>query len=426
MNIAIVIFSHKNFRLRAESRLWAGTLATYLAKYCKDIFVYERDISENCGDFLSYLGNKYQYIFVYKASARREEKDDLFNFATYIQRGKKGDHFHLAVSAHHEKAMGPFASVEKNKPIITLFGPGIPTFSEGSRIAEKPCKTWETGKVGEIEKIGKDDKTLKNLKALKSLRSSLLRFISATFFSSAKLDKLAVFKKHARIFKYIPSLKTCEKGILKDSGAFNWCDHIISGPPERASLAIIGDKTGKLPRYIKGEILNQEELPFIDHCLFPQGALKLDKKIQKYTGLYGFGAITYFCRDNYPFDPCQNMQIVYRPIQQLVDELRNLLVVHGINQIYFAENCINHSPRRLKELCESIRKEFPDRLRWFCHIDQAKMDDQLVDLMKKAGCVGFKPMRKANCFGFKPMKKANCFGFKPMKKDANFFMARKK
>jgi len=61
-------------------------------------------------------------------------------------------------------------------------------------------------------------------------------------------------------------------------------------------------------------------------------------------------------------------------------------VAAGFSRFYFVDNTFNFPPKYTKELCEALAAALLD-IRWRCILYPGFMDEEMVQLMAKAGCV---------------------------------------
>ncbi|UCG39092.1 MAG: B12-binding domain-containing radical SAM protein [bacterium] len=74
----------------------------------------------------------------------------------------------------------------------------------------------------------------------------------------------------------------------------------------------------------------------------------------------------------------------YRSVEAVVDEIRFLVRKYGIRAVFFNDELLVASRKRVLELCEKIG---PLKLKWSCQGRANLMDRSLVRAMKAAGCV---------------------------------------
>jgi radical SAM superfamily enzyme YgiQ (UPF0313 family) len=77
-----------------------------------------------------------------------------------------------------------------------------------------------------------------------------------------------------------------------------------------------------------------------------------------------------------------------RDAAEVADEVENLLL-QGIDVLHLCDSEFNIPVEHSKEICkEMIRRRLDEKVRWYTYMAVTPFDDELAELMKKAGCVG--------------------------------------
>ncbi len=77
-----------------------------------------------------------------------------------------------------------------------------------------------------------------------------------------------------------------------------------------------------------------------------------------------------------------------RDAAEVANEVENLLE-RGIDVLHFCDSEFNIPVEHAKQVCrEFIRRELGGKIRWYTYMAVRPFDDELAELMKKAGCVG--------------------------------------
>lgn len=129
-------------------------------------------------------------------------------------------------------------------------------------------------------------------------------------------------------------------------------------------------------------IENLDDLPMPAHDLLP-----LQKYRMPFFGHYTFVVAgrgcpyrCVFCRQNVMWKSIVRM----RSADSLLEEVKYLLRL-GVDNIMFQADTFTADKKMVKELCKKIIKE-KLRFRWACNTHIATIDQEMVDLMKQAGC----------------------------------------
>ena len=82
-------------------------------------------------------------------------------------------------------------------------------------------------------------------------------------------------------------------------------------------------------------------------------------------------------------------KVRYHSKERVIAEIDNLVNKYNVEALYFAEDMFLASKKRATELLEEfIRQPWSKRLKWFAQARVNVIDPQILDLMKRAGCVG--------------------------------------
>ncbi len=79
-----------------------------------------------------------------------------------------------------------------------------------------------------------------------------------------------------------------------------------------------------------------------------------------------------------------------RSIENIVQELKQAIKKYKINIIFFYDDLFAVNKERLYALCKEIKeilKEIPWDCKWFCQLSVQKVDDEMLKVLKDAGCV---------------------------------------
>lgn len=82
-------------------------------------------------------------------------------------------------------------------------------------------------------------------------------------------------------------------------------------------------------------------------------------------------------------------KVRYHSAKRVIAEIDNLVNRYNVEALYFAEDMFLASKKRAVELLEEfIRQPWSRRLKWFAQARVNVIDDEMLKLMKRAGCVG--------------------------------------
>jgi len=186
-----------------------------------------------------------------------------------------------------------------------------------------------------------------------------------------------------------------EESLIK----FPSLDFAIMGEPDLTFVELIDvlENNGRLEA-VKGmafrngaNVQINEERPFIENLdNLPMPAhdlLPLKKYRMPFFGNYTFIVAgrgcpykCIFCRQNVMWKSVVRM----RSADSLLKEIKYLLKL-GVSNIMFQADTFTANKKMVKELCREIIKEGL-RFRWVCNTHIATIDQEMVDLMKQAGC----------------------------------------
>ncbi|MFH1849305.1 MAG: radical SAM protein [archaeon] len=97
------------------------------------------------------------------------------------------------------------------------------------------------------------------------------------------------------------------------------------------------------------------------------------------------------CRYNCKFCASRLDPLVYRPVEDVVNEMRVCYAQHGVREIDFKDNTFTMDRKRTQRLCAHMAKKGLNRLiRWSCMTRADLVNEPLLKQMKQAGCVHIK------------------------------------
>jgi anaerobic magnesium-protoporphyrin IX monomethyl ester cyclase len=75
-----------------------------------------------------------------------------------------------------------------------------------------------------------------------------------------------------------------------------------------------------------------------------------------------------------------------RPVGSVLDEIRHLIEIYRIESLFFSDDTVGEDTRWLAELCRGMRTS-GFKLEWSCQIRGKPVPEDLLTLMRRAGCV---------------------------------------
>jgi radical SAM superfamily enzyme YgiQ (UPF0313 family) len=230
------------------------------------------------------------------------------------------------------------------------------------------------------------------LKKIKEMNIEILISLvgAVSFFEDFSfLKRIKEEKKEIKIFATGDCLMENGEEILQEQ---KWLDGIIldftsieiqeflRGIEKNYPTLIYRSKEGKI---VKNE--NREggefKIPIPRHDLFLpyKYTYPFVRKLPFATVLTDYG-----CPFNCSFCIMGTLKYKYRPIDNLIEEI-NFIHKLGIREIYFSDQSFGAVRSRTKELCKYMEKLSP-KFGWVCLSRVDITDDEMLLLMKKAGC----------------------------------------
>ena len=151
---------------------------------------------------------------------------------------------------------------------------------------------------------------------------------------------------------------------------------------QRKSLKDIALREGG--KIIIGEKGESKEItyPIPRHEMFP--IKKYSMPFAKYKGLTTILVSSYGCPFNCTYCPSGRLKFKKRNIDEFIDELKYVRSL-GIREAFFRDFTFNASKEKVKEICIKIMENGID-FSWICEARVDCIDEEMLNLMKKAGC----------------------------------------
>lgn len=210
----------------------------------------------------------------------------------------------------------------------------------------------------------------------------------------------------AKIVKQInPKIKVVLGGLHPSAVPFetikkDFVDFVVVGEGEYTLLELLEKKSLKSIKglvYKKGKKVIKNPLkpliPDIDNLPFPDyEQLPLKKYSLPWFGEVLSIVLSRGCPYECSFcgDKAIHKGVRRRYPKSIVDELGYLVKRHGINSFMFVDDCFTFSKDYARRICKEVIKRNL-KIRWLCSARVDNLDEELLCLMKEAGCeqIGF-------------------------------------
>lgn len=174
-----------------------------------------------------------------------------------------------------------------------------------------------------------------------------------------------------------------EKDLFLEVG-----DYVIKGEPEAWAQDIAS--SGELPD--SGQVCESKEikdldtLPDPDYRGFPVNTYSYSPLLRRrpflpLTTARGCPYDCFYC----PYMVNQGKMYRRHSIERVVGQIEKVRAHHGVKSILFRDIVFTMNKKRTRELCQAIIDNRFD-LKWGCETRIDCLDDDLIHLMKKAGC----------------------------------------
>lgn len=236
---------------------------------------------------------------------------------------------------------------------------------------------------------------LKDLKVEKADFFVITTSPSYLFWRCAPLTTKIPLSKAAELKSKFPEAKiiligphpTVDEELIKDKNI----DGVVRGEPEFEAVKVIKElEEGeeKVSSEI-GIVKEMEELPFPDFNREEMGKyLPLN-----YSGEKKIVATLYEASRGCPYSCTYCFKTRFRKnfrqksTEKIISELKRLIREYGANYVYFIDENFTANMQKTKEMMREMIKEGL-KLEWACQGNAMFMDEELLRLMKEAGCMG--------------------------------------
>lgn len=165
----------------------------------------------------------------------------------------------------------------------------------------------------------------------------------------------------------------------------NYIDAVVIGEGEDSFLDILKGSREKIVK--KPYIKNLDLLPFPDRKLIRQ-----ERNIQQAFKDNGYRIASIFSSRGCPFrctfcasHSVWSREVRYRSVDNILEEFEQVVKDFKIDFIKFSDDTFTMNKRRVSEFCEK-KIERNEKTPWGCNIRADTADDNLLRLMKRAGC----------------------------------------
>jgi len=184
-------------------------------------------------------------------------------------------------------------------------------------------------------------------------------------------------------------------------------DYIVIGEGEKTFIALLdslskGGTVNEIPGLAyrdSGEVRinkNKEFIKDLDSLPFPSFPHLTKNNYQFYTQYDRYPAlktIPILTSRGCPFhcNFCATTEVWgsrwrYRSPVNVLKEIGHNLNKYNIEAVWFVDDNFNSNPERMLQICQEIRKKYPD-LKWICNIRVDNLKEDHVKIMAESGCV---------------------------------------
>lgn len=260
-------------------------------------------------------------------------------------------------------------------------------------------KKWKKDDCILIDAIAEGLSFKKVITLIKSYQPDLLVFLAGIESFGFDIEIMNHLKQQIPSLKitalgYIPSISA--KEVLEKNKVL---DYIVMNEPE-ISFSEFYDalKEKKYPQGISGiayrensnivitgprkRIKDLDKLPFADHSLIKMNLYNEFLLNKPFTALQTSRGCPFECAFCIPM---YGREIVYRSVENILAEIEELLSKYKIKTIRFIDDTFTLHKNRILELCRNILTRNL-HFGWSCLSRVDTLDNQMLDLMNKAGC----------------------------------------
>lgn len=225
-----------------------------------------------------------------------------------------------------------------------------------------------------------------------------LRTSAPTFEWDLKIVEIIKLCIQTKILVFGPYATLCANEILGKS----FVDAVILGEPEMAlyEVAAKGEFQGCESVWYKDEvatkrnpqrtaIVNLDELPFPAWDMVPYqsyNGLELMRDLRPFVTSLTSRGCPHGCA-YCPYPVAQGRKLRTRSPENVVEELYWLNESLGVKAVLFRDPEFAFYKERVVEICEKIIRR-GIRLAWRCETRMEDLDEELITLMARAGCIG--------------------------------------
>jgi anaerobic magnesium-protoporphyrin IX monomethyl ester cyclase len=234
-------------------------------------------------------------------------------------------------------------------------------------------------------------------KALKRMKPDIAGVTATTVVAPAAYRAL----KLAKQLGITTVMGGVHASIMHEEALANGADMVVSGEGEQAMLEIVN---GRLDRLIRNDFVkNLDDIPPPAWHLFdmefylatrdriPRSHINLPvPKGTKIGALITSRGCPYqciFCYNSWRDTPCR-----FNSAERVMQDIETLVRRYGTKALFFIDDNLPANRPRLKRICEElIARKY--NLVWGCQATANSVNDEILQLMKQAGC-------RQICFGF--------------------------
>ncbi|HUI90809.1 MAG TPA: radical SAM protein [Chitinivibrionales bacterium] len=170
------------------------------------------------------------------------------------------------------------------------------------------------------------------------------------------------------------------------------CDAVVTGEGEKALLDIVTNNSVKHgeKKIIHGAMLeNLDELPppsrhLIDMAFYLRQKDQISGSRRKTASLLTSRGCPFSCV--FCHNSLRKIPVRYQSASRVVAEVEYLVKKYGIKGLAITDECFTGNKNRVRDICSLLVEKGLDTLKWECQAQAGTLDENIITLLKKAGC----------------------------------------
>ena len=175
-----------------------------------------------------------------------------------------------------------------------------------------------------------------------------------------------------------------------------YIDYVIRDEGEEAMIQLLNQFKSEATQLTLIEGLSYRENSIINHNTertisnenskfsFPDRSLLTNEKLYSSEDM-GLIMTTRGCPYNCSFCASHIKKVKYRSVQDILDEIKLVKEKYGTTQFTFKDDSFTLNKKRVYEFCHALINE-KFKIKWECNTRVNLIDEDILKLMKKAGC----------------------------------------